>query len=231
MQPQRFIPKAKLEERVEAVLDLARNKNVLHIGMGGRISDSDATAHHIATALTRSVHARLAQVTSDLTGLDINPLMVDAMRKVIPGNYVIADITEPGLANKLDQRFEVVLFLEVIEHLECFRAAFDNLRGLLATGGTLVISTINAYCIERFVKMLFRYESVHEEHTSYFSYQTMARLLDMNGFKIDRFSFTVERRREFSTLFDRAGYYGMRATTAAFPQYAEGVLFVARVGQ
>ena len=176
---------------------------------------------HIATALTRSVHARLAQVTSDLTGLDINPLMVDAMRKV----------TEPGLPNKLEQRFEVVLFLEVIEHLECFRAAFDNLRGLLATGGTLVISTINAYCVERIVKMLFRYESVHEEHTSYFSYRTMARLLDMNGFRIDRFSFTVEQRREFSTLFDRAGYYGMRATTAAFPQYAEGVLFVARVGQ
>jgi SAM-dependent methyltransferase len=231
MKSHRFIPKAQVVDRVEKILDLACDKNVLHIGMGGFVDDREVTARYISTDLTVSVHGRLAGVASSLTGLDINREMIESMQKTVPGDYVVADITESGLPEKLKRKFEVVLFPEVIEHLDCYRAALRNIRGLLTADGTLVITTVNAYCLESIIKMLFRYESVHEEHTSYFSYRTMKRLLAMNGFMIKQFSFTIERRTSFSSIFERVGYYTMLAATAVLPQYAEGLLFVARLDQ
>jgi SAM-dependent methyltransferase len=232
MNSQRFIPKAGLEERIEAVLDIARGRNVLHVGMGGLVDDVESTSRYVLRDLTLEPHGRLARVAASLMGLDVNPVVIEAMRRAIPGDYFVGDIGAPGLAEKLNRKFDVVLFLEVVEHLDSFHTAFDNLRGLLAPNGVLVVSTINAYCIERFIKMMFRYESVHTEHTTYFSYKTMKRLLEMNDFpNTEHFAFTLERRRHFANLFDRAGYYTLRAATAFFPQYAEGILFAVRPGR
>ena len=121
-----------------------------------------------------------------------------------------------------------MLFTEVIEHLDCFRDALGNIRGLLSPGGALLITTVNAYAFERIGKMLFRYESVHDEHTAYFSYLTMKRLLAMNGFEITEFYFYNQARDAFDSFFERFGYYVMIAISKVLPQYSEGIFVVAR---
>lgn len=229
MHRHKFIPKSRVEERTETAIKVARGKDVLHIGMGGRVDDAVATDDYIQMDLTQTTHGRLARVAQSLTGVDINPTVIDAMRKTIPGDYILADIGDPKFPDMPNKKFDVVLFLEVIEHLDSFHSALDNIRKVLKPDGVLVISTVNAFCIERFVKLLFRYESVHEEHTAYFSYLTLSRLLDMNGFPdtVD-FAFTFQQRDSFASIFDRAGYYTLRATATLFPQYAEGIVYVAR---
>jgi 2-polyprenyl-3-methyl-5-hydroxy-6-metoxy-1,4-benzoquinol methylase len=232
MHRHKFIPKSRVEERTETAFEVARGKDVLHIGMGGRVDDAVATEDYIQMDLTETTHGRLARVAHGLTGVDINPTVIDAMRKSIPGDYLLADITDPKFSTMLNKKFDVVLFLEVIEHLDSFRSALDNIRKVLKPDGVLVLSTVNAFCIERFVKLIFRYESVHDEHTAYFSYRTLTRLLDMNGFSdtVD-FAFTFQQRDSFAGFFDRAGYYTLRATANLFPQFAEGIVYVARPNQ
>lgn len=232
MHRHKFIPSSRVEERTETAIELARGKDVLHVGMGGRVDNAAATDDYIRNYLSQSTHGRLAKVAQSVTGADINPTVIDAMRKAVPGDYVLADICDPKFSTMLNQKFDVVLFLEVIEHLDSFRSALDNIRKVLKPDGILVLSTANAFCIERFIKLIFRYESVHDEHTAYFSYKTLTRLLDMNGFPdtVD-FAFTFEQRDSFANIFDRAGYYTLRATATLFPQFAEGIVYVARPNQ
>lgn len=228
MQKHKFIPKANVVDRKEAALELAKTKDVLHIGMGGRVDDDNFTADFISKDLTRTLHAQLSGVAVTLTGLDINPVTIKAMRECVPGDYFIDDITDPGLAERIGRTFDCILFLEVIEHLDCFRTALQNIKNLLKDNGYLVITTNNAYCLDAIIKMLFRYESVHDEHTSYFSYLTMKRLLAMNGFEIERFCYTIQHRRKFKSMFEMFGYYTMLIVTKILPQYAQGFLVVAR---
>ena len=229
MEKYKFIPKTKVVDRINAVLELARAKNVLHIGMGGFVDDNDLTTRvFLSRDLTQKLHGQLSNVVATLTGLDINPETIRAMRECVPGEYFVGDITDPGLPEKIGRKFEVILFPEVIEHLDCFRSALQNIRNLLENDGYVVITTTSAYGLESIIKMLFRYESVHDEHTSYFSYLTMKRLLDMNGFEIERFLFTLQRRRAFLSAFSVIGYYTLVVVSKILPQYAQGLLFVAR---
>ena len=227
MQKHKFIPRSKVVDRENAVLELARAKDVLHIGMGGCVDDHDLTTPYISIDRIQTLHSQLSNVVATLTGLDINPESISAMRECVPGEYFVGDITDPGLPEKIGRKFKVILFPEVVEHLDCFRSALQNIRNLLENDGYVVITTCNAYCFDSIIKMLFRYESVHDEHTSYFSYLTMKRLLDMNGFEIERFSFAMQRHRQFVSAFMVIGYYAMVIVSKILPQYAQGLLFVA----
>ena len=228
MEVHRFIPKAKAITRVDEIVRRSARKTVLHVGLGGYVDNPDITAQYISIDLTQTVHGRVTTVADGVTGLDINPRVIEAMKRTIPGDYIVGDITEPELAEKIGRQFDLVLFPDVIEHLDCFRTALNNIKNLLRPNGEVIITAPNAYCLERFGKMLFRYEAVHEEHTSYFSYATMKRLLEMNGFEITTFYFVNENRVAFASLFDRIAHYTMVWVARILPQYSAGIFVVAQ---
>lgn len=137
--------------------------------MGGFIDEDRETEKELA-APARSLHSQLPKVAASLTGMDINPLAVKIMRRAIPGRYIVADIMDASLPDRFkDDLFEVIVFGDVIEHLDNFGIALCNLKALLAPGGVIVISTANAFTFGGFVKMLFRYEVTHDEHTCCFT--------------------------------------------------------------
>ena len=131
MEEHRFIPKAKVVDREDAVLKLANGKDVLHIGMVGCVGHSEFAARYTTTDLTQTLHGRLSRVASTLTGLDVNLETIRAMRERVSGNYFIGDIMDPELPEKVGRKFGVILFPDVIEHLDCFRPALQNIKNLL----------------------------------------------------------------------------------------------------
>ncbi len=56
MQKHKFILKANVVDREEAALELAKAKEVLHIGMGGFVDDDNVTADFVSTDLTKTMH-------------------------------------------------------------------------------------------------------------------------------------------------------------------------------
>lgn len=228
MQKHKFLPCARLVERKSEIVRYSNGKTVLSIGMGGYVYDPAKTDKWVGRGLTQTVHAKVSEVSVNLVGLDINPTAIEAMRKLVPGVYHVGDITEKGMYKKIGQKFNLILFTEVIEHLDCFRDALTNMRSMLTSEGEILITTVNAFCFERIGKMFFRYESVHDEHTSYFSYLTMRRLLAMNGFEITKFCFYNQTRDTFDSFVERLGYYAMLGVSTLFPQFAEGIFVVAK---
>lgn len=222
MDSHKFIPKARVVNRIDYLTEIAVGKKVLNIGMGGYIDNPDHTSK-LKLALDNTLHSRLHSVASDVTGIDINPMAIEIMSEALPGRYVVTDITAPEAAEIIDDQFDLIIFGDVIEHLDCFRSALTNLRQLLGENGQLVISTANAYCAESILKYLFRYESVHEEHTCYFSYSTMKRLLQMNGLAMADFSFYLQPRKP-DNITSWIGYFFLRFVGVFFPHFATGII-------
>jgi SAM-dependent methyltransferase len=210
-------------------MEVAAGKDVLHIGMGGYVDHEKKNARFLESDLSIQSHARLASVAGSIMGIDINALAIDAMRKAVPGVYMVADVTDPDLPRLLNKKFDAVLFLEVIQQLHGFRDALLGIKNLVNDDGKIIISTVNAYSASRILKMLFRYESVHDEHICYFSYLTMKRLLSIHGLEIEEFYYTVEKRREYMTSADFLSFNALRPFLKVFPQFGEGIFVVARV--
>lgn len=55
-------------------------------------------------------------------------------------NVIVGDITDPKLPEKVNEKFDLIIIREVIEHVRNKTAAFDNLNALLNDSGYLFIS-------------------------------------------------------------------------------------------
>jgi 2-polyprenyl-3-methyl-5-hydroxy-6-metoxy-1,4-benzoquinol methylase len=225
-----MVPRKPVCDKNTFVVDRARGKAVLHIGMGGFVDDAERTEKFIQDELAGSLHVQIAGVARSLAGFDIDQKTIDAMRTVVPEcDYYLGDLTATQLPDDLaGRRFDLIVFGDVLEHLDNFRQALTNLKSLLAPGGQLLISTANAHSFDAFVKMMFSYESAHEEHTSYFSYLTLKRLLEMNRLALTDFRYYTHLHvKKYESLTHRISYTVSNNLTRLFPQYAMGVIAVA----
>lgn len=225
----RKLPSADCVVRVDRIVELCEGKSVLNIGMGGWLdSDPKNTKYLDSSALKASVHYRLSTVADRLVGTDILSFSVDSMRALVPGDYFVGDVTDPDFASDIQETFDIVVFAEVLEHVDNPRAALVNIKRLIGKNGLLLLTTVNAYSADRIVKMLFKYEANHEEHTAYYSFMTIRRLLAMTGYQMELFEFHIERPFPGSKRSRIVLYWVMRLATRILPQFSEGILITAR---
>jgi SAM-dependent methyltransferase len=225
----RFLPPSRLVHRTDPAIAYATGRKVLNVGMGGFIEDDSVTEKELAHPAD-SLHYELSQVAASLTGIDINPLAVGMMRRAVPGRYIVGDIMETSLSDEFrDDPFEVIVFGDVIEHLDNFGIALRNLRRMLAPDGEIIITTANAFSFTAFIKMLFRYDVTHEEHTCFFSYRTLRRTLEMNGLRVVEFMFyTHKRGSRFDSWMHRIDHHVGNVVATMLPQLAKGLVVIAR---
>jgi 2-polyprenyl-3-methyl-5-hydroxy-6-metoxy-1,4-benzoquinol methylase len=230
MKQSHFLPRSPLVHISAPAVTYSRGRKVLNVGMGGHVDNQDETERALAGPAIDLLHPELAKVAASLTGTDINPYAIEIMRRVVPGRYVIADIMSASLAEQFeDDRFDVIVFGDVIEHLDNFGLALRNLKALLAPGGLMVISTANAFCFDTIVKMLVRYEAVHDEHTCYFSYMTLKRTLEMNELRIVDFMFyTHKHLGRYNSWMHLVGHHLGNLVATIMPQFAKGIVVVAK---
>jgi SAM-dependent methyltransferase len=220
-----FVPRSRLVDRSDVLTSYAVGRKTLHIGMGGFIDDHEETQKELA-APSSSLHCNLFRVAASLTGIDINPLAIEIMRRTVPGRYFVGDIMDVSLPDRFrDDLFDVIIFGDVVEHLDNFGIALRNLSRMLGPDGLLVISTSNAFYFGAIVKMLFRYEVTHGEHTCHFSYLTLKRTLAMNGLDLVDFMFyTHKRPPPLDTWMARLDHYVSNAVARVLPQFAMGII-------
>jgi 2-polyprenyl-3-methyl-5-hydroxy-6-metoxy-1,4-benzoquinol methylase len=134
-----------------------------------------------------SVAAILKQMGCRVWGVDIDPEAAEAARGVCE-DVVIGDLSTMSLAEQFDgQQFDVVLMLDVLEHLGDPVAVLGQVAGVLADGGWGVVSLPNVAHVSMRLSLLegrFQYTDVgllDRTHLRFFDRAGVDDLLEQAG--------------------------------------------------
>ena len=118
--------------RMTYILEQVNNRNIknlkiLDVGCGGGI-----------------ICEPLARLGAKVTGIDFAPNNIKAAKihskkNKLKINYIFKDIEK----SKLDEKFDVILMFEVLEHLDNWKQTIKNIKRNLNKNGKIIISTIN----------------------------------------------------------------------------------------
>ncbi|MFQ5785437.1 MAG: class I SAM-dependent methyltransferase [Alphaproteobacteria bacterium] len=209
------IPRARVD-RVDFLLDCCREREVLHLGC----ADHPYTRERLADGSW--LHRALSEVAARCFGIDANAEVVRWLRE----DRGIANLAV-GDAEALDAldagRFDVVVAGEIIEHLANPGRFLETAHAVLKPEGRLVITTTNAFCLRRFLRIPFGVESVHPDHVYYFSHVTLAGLARRFGYALEAaYGYRLPNRKPF------APWLVERLATAVTPNWGEGIVHVYR---
>ena len=168
--------------REEYLLKLCRGKRVLHFGF------LDAPFAEARIKQSQLLHQQLQPAAGFLYGLDIDAGSLELYRKLTGDeNNGLLDIQQPlPQAGFLANRYDVILFPEVLEHLLRPAVAMENLRQICLAnpGAQLCITTPNAYSVMGFFTAVAGDELVHPDHYFFFSPTTLQKLIRATGFQM-----------------------------------------------
>lgn len=174
-------------ERDRLILDLCRDRRVLHIGA----ADSPFTEEKLRAGLL--LHARLREVSRELCGVDLDRQAVEWLRDRGFDDLVYADVTR---MDEMPLAAEVIVFGETLEHLGDPAGALRSLRELMTDETRLVISTPNLPSLYFFAQLLQHRETHHPDHVVGFSYGLLVQLAASCGLEVTDLWFTfLDRER------------------------------------
>ena len=207
------LPLAQVD-RVNFLVDACRGKEVLHLGC----ADAPYTEERLADGSW--LHRQLTEVAARCLGIDADSEAVQWLR----GTMKVGNV-EVGDAEKLDQLeaggFDLVVAGELIEHLNNPGRFLASARSVMKPHGRLVITTTNAFCFRRFLRVPFGVESIHPDHTYYFSHRTLQCLAERFGYRlVAAFSYRLPNRNPFLPWLVE------RLATVVTPNWGEGIVHV-----
>lgn len=103
-----------------------QNIKILDIGCGGGL-----------------VAEPLARLGADVCGIDASPTNIEIAKLHLASSGLVIDYRCNSIEQLQEQKFDVVLALEVIEHIDNIELFIQSCRNLLAENGILFVATIN----------------------------------------------------------------------------------------
>ncbi|MBI5068459.1 MAG: class I SAM-dependent methyltransferase [Deltaproteobacteria bacterium] len=205
----------RLVDRVEYVLAACAGKRVLHVGCAAYASEGDWEA---TVRSGRWLHGRIAAVARSLAGIDSSEPAVKLLRE----RHGRTEI-QLGSAEALDgfdlSGFDTIVAGELIEHLPSPGLFLSAVAAGMGPQATLVVTTSNAFCVRRLLRVATGAESVHLDHTAYYSHRTLARLGEVCGLRVvDQAGYILPRG---SPLLPRAIE---RCAALVSPNLGEGIV-------
>jgi 2-polyprenyl-3-methyl-5-hydroxy-6-metoxy-1,4-benzoquinol methylase len=174
-----------VHDRTEYLKRLAQGLDVLEIGCtgrkgSGRLPDCASTLHH-----------GIRPVCASLTGLDIDAEGIEVMKKA-GYHAVFGDVSSASL----NQKFDLIIAAEVIEHLPNPALALCNLKAHLKNSGTLVVTTCNPFYYRQQSRIV-RHGGiqVNAAHTCWYDPLTLARMLRSAGFAVAKGAWISPKKR------------------------------------
>jgi SAM-dependent methyltransferase len=226
----RKIPKTIQVKRKDFINNQIKDKSVMHIGCtGGLLGEENELEHINNYNKLEDTHYLFSKSAKEISGIDISKKKIDFLKSQDFENLYVADICDPNF--NLEKKYDIILFPNIIEHLSNVGLALQNIKKMMKEDSHLIITTNNAFDILVVLKLLFNYESVHSEHTSYYSYSTMKRSLEMSDLCIENFYYAYNEKKwaikknlpqylfkKFQILFSKI-----------FKQFSEDLIFMCRL--
>jgi len=173
-----------MNERFKLIKPYIENKTVLDIGCCGWYSHREG-----AFELEGWLHYNIKKSSKNVFGIDKSKECIEFLRDK---GY---DVEVANAENfHLNQKFDVIVAGELIEHLSNFQGFLNSVRKHLKEGGLLILSTPNMFYFQNTLFLILRgYPAVHKEHTCWFDEITLRQLLGRFGFSVEKIMYTTER--------------------------------------
>jgi 2-polyprenyl-3-methyl-5-hydroxy-6-metoxy-1,4-benzoquinol methylase len=201
------VPIADYVDREAFVLEHCRGKSVLHVGCVGDRMLRDGE---------RELHYRIADVTSELWGLDINASGMKAMKDQLSaacGKRVVGGDAEhlPEI-DGLPTAFDVVLLADIVEHVGNPALVLRGARERVAPSGSILLTTPNVGGLTALLRFLRAREMWASAHTFWFSFSTLRRLCERCGLRVVRYNtaFDFMPRKGFRRLKMQLGRWFLK---------------------
>lgn len=151
-----------------------------HVDPDDRVLDLGAVQHDATAAANPNwLHGHLRERAGDVVGIDIAEDEVAQLRE--QGYDIrVGDVEDLDI----DERVDVVVAGELIEHLSDLRGFFESVRRNLRPGGRLVLTTPNPWGFH-FLKQALLSGSVHRNptHTMWLDEEMLRLHCDRHGFE------------------------------------------------
>jgi SAM-dependent methyltransferase len=166
-------------DRDKKILEFVEGKSVFHVGCVGTFENG------------LSFHNSIKMHTSNCVGVDINEEGLDNLKINDPNlTLILGDVCEEVFVKKIDDKFDYCLMGEVVEHLQNPGIAIRNIKLLLKEEGKILITVPNAFSITNyFYNLVKKGEMVRTDHVAYYSFQTLNRLVENEGLKLEYFNY------------------------------------------
>lgn len=209
-----YLKDGPVRHRTDSLLDICRNKRVLHIGC----------CDHVPLIKLKIdnhdwLHGLITECSEYTVGIDIDANAVsEALRISGLKNIFAGDITSAVIVESIrGKQFDIALFGEVVEHISnpvAFLQRFRENYGSMV--GQIVITVPNALRAGN-VRGAFRNtETINSDHRFFFTPYTIAKVACDAGFAPEEISMAT---------FTRAGWLKTMILNRA-PLLAEDIIFI-----
>jgi len=205
----------QIVDRRSYILRQCNKKRVLHVGC----VDYATSENWEQTVYTKHwLHGAIQSVAEEVIGIDSATDAVSELRerfgfmKIFQGKAEAVGDLGMGC-------FDVIVAGELIEHMSNPGLFLDSAHSILKRTGTLVITTVNAYCARRFVRVALGKESIHPDHVAYYSHATLGALARAHGYAVaEQCNYRLPNKRP---LF---AYAVERIASTICPNVGEGLI-------
>lgn len=167
-----------LDHRIEHILhEISPNHAVLDIG---------CEHHNIEIVDTEAwLHKYLYGKVKYILGIDILESEIEKLKN-FNYNVIVADAEN----FELNQKFDITIAGELIEHLSNPGKLLERCKDHLKDKGKLILTTPNAWCVLNQISVIFKgFPLLNIEHTCWYDRQTIFQLLILHSFRIEKFEF------------------------------------------
>jgi 2-polyprenyl-3-methyl-5-hydroxy-6-metoxy-1,4-benzoquinol methylase len=170
--------------RYAKIRELCTNKVVLDIGCAMHRKYEEAIRDG------RWIHEIIREVAKKVVGIDYLQDQVEFLNRK---GYEVYHVNAEKLEDlKLEQKFDVIVAGELIEHLSNPGLFLEGAKRFLNDDGILIITTPNCFAYHRFKLLLNNVTEnkwLNKEHTQWYSFYTLQQLLERHGYKPEDYSY------------------------------------------
>lgn len=170
-------------ERDETIVNLCRQKSVLHLGCVGF---TDCSTDEKLQQARKSLHALLTKSSSTCTGIDLDGATIKQLRdEDLFSNIIEGNVEHLENAPLGQDTFEIVVAGDIIEHLSNPGLMLDGIHERLRPDGKLLISTPNSFGIASWIRIVRGTFKEGDQHVICFNPITLKQLLERHGYQVD----------------------------------------------
>jgi 2-polyprenyl-3-methyl-5-hydroxy-6-metoxy-1,4-benzoquinol methylase len=196
-----------------------------------RVLDLGCAEGRLALMLSKEGHEVTA---ADISARQLAKVVELARARSLPIRTVKCNI-EDGIEAFAGATFDLVYFMDIVEHLKNPIAWLENVRRLLAPDGTLVVHTPNVFNLARIARYIVRRRRLEDYyapgrlrdlHLQTYDYLTLEKTLNFVGLRVQE---VVPTRASLPKLSQAKRLFPLyRAVAKAFPFLGDTLLLKCR---